>query len=291
MLQKVPSPYPREVQRFARYLEMNDLELGPDGIDAFLKGLEYETRVDREGNEVGYSASWYNQHVKAVKQAVRHALDHAPELTNGQRWVIEKYLKNLRLKKIVNGISKSERVPDDDEVKIMIKSADRRLGLMIEFLVETGCRISEMIGAEVGQSRRQPRLSRITIIGKGKKQRDLRCRTGLYDRIRKEFNGQRWLFEHSGRAYSRVSVTNRIKQLSERTIGKPVTAHMLRHYRGTVLSEKLGISKASSELGHSDIRTTKLFYDHTNISDDEFLDTLPVLSELSKLMELVPDGK
>jgi hypothetical protein len=35
-----------------------------------------------------------------------------------------------------------------------------------------------------------------------------------------------------------------------------------------------GISKASSELGHSDIRTTKKFYDHTVVSDDEFLATL-----------------
>ena len=85
---------------------------------------------------------------------------------------------------------------------------------------------------------------------------------------------RRWLFEHSGKQYSRISVTNRIKQLSERTIGKPVTAHMLRHYRETVLSEKLRISKASSELGHADIRTTKRFYDHSEVSDDEFLSTL-----------------
>jgi hypothetical protein len=49
---------------------------------------------------------------------------------------------------------------------------------------------------------------------------------------------------------------------------------MIRHYRGTVLSEKLGISKASSELGHSDIRPTKKFYDHTKVSDEEYLATL-----------------
>ena len=47
-------------------------------------------------------------------------------------------------------------------------------------------------------------------------------------------------------------------------------AHMLRHYRGTRLSEELGISKAADELGHADIRTTKNFYDHTRLTDDEF---------------------
>jgi integrase len=49
---------------------------------------------------------------------------------------------------------------------------------------------------------------------------------------------------------------------------------MFRHYRGTALSEKLGINKASSKLGHADIRTTKRFYDHSVISDEEFLSSL-----------------
>lgn len=45
-----------------------------------------------------------------------------------------------------------------------------------------------------------------------------------------------------------MAVTNRIRDLSARTIGKEVTAHLIRHYRGTVLSEKFDI-KAASELG------------------------------------------
>ena len=88
------------------------------------------------------------------------------------------------------------------------------------------------------------------------------------------FQGKRWIFEHNGKQYSRISTTNRIKILAEKTIGKPVTAHMIRHYRGTVLSEKLGISKAASELGHASISTTKRFYDHTSVSDEEFLKSL-----------------
>ena len=43
-------------------------------------------------------------------------------------------------------------------------------------------------------------------------------------------------------------------------------------------SERLGISKASSELGYSDIRTTKKFYDHS-LSDEEFLENLPGVTE------------
>ncbi|HEG42894.1 MAG TPA: hypothetical protein ENH94_02485 [Phycisphaerales bacterium] len=139
--------------------------------------------------------------------------------------------------------------------------------MMIGVLAETGARITETLSAEIGKARRGVRITYITIMGKGEKERDLRCRTELYDRIRQEFQGERYLFEHNGKQYSRIATTNRIKNLAEKTIGKPVTAHMIRHYRGTVLSEKLGISKAASELGHADIRTTKRYYDHT-VSDN-----------------------
>jgi hypothetical protein len=88
MLRGIPTAYPREVQRFVNYLE--EKGLGLEGAGSFLESLESETRIDREGKEVGYSASWYNQHVKAVKQAVRYALDHAQELSNGQRRAVEK---------------------------------------------------------------------------------------------------------------------------------------------------------------------------------------------------------
>ncbi len=84
MFRHIPSAYPKEVHRFAKYLEENGL--GLEGAGAFLKSLESKTRIGREGKEVGYSASWHNQHVKAVKESVRYALDHAPGLSNGQKW-------------------------------------------------------------------------------------------------------------------------------------------------------------------------------------------------------------
>ena len=274
VLRKIETPYLVELNQFVDFLDTGGFEIGKKGIEAYLLELDRKKRIGRKGEEVSYSASWYNQHLKAVKQAVRYALDHSPELTNGQKYQVKKYLQEKKLRKVKAGISKIERVPTSEELSILIQEADLRLRLMIEFLVETGCRISEMLGAEIGQARRALRITRITILGKGERSRDIRCRTDLYDRIREVFKGKRYLFEHGGRQYSRISVTNRIKDLAEKKIGKSVTAHMLRHYRGTVLSEKLGISKAASELGHADIRTTKRFYDHTKITDEEFLNSL-----------------
>ena len=148
MLRDILTAYPKEVQGFAKYLEENGL--GLEGAGAFLKSLEFSTRIDREGKEVGYSASWYNQHVKAVKQAVRYALEHALELSNGQRWAVEKHLKNLKLKKVEPGIGKVERVPDAGEVRTLIEKADRRLALMIEFLAQTGCLLRRYLNSTRG---------------------------------------------------------------------------------------------------------------------------------------------
>ena len=133
------------------------------------------------------------------------------------------------------------------------EKADPRLSLMIRFLEATSCRVSEMLGAEVGKARRGARITCLEIAGKKGKARDLRLPTPLYDAIR---------------------------ELSARTIGKEVTVHLIRHHRGTLLSEKFGISKAASGLGHSSIATTKMFYDHSKLSDVEYLQSIGSVSAI-----------
>lgn len=273
VLRNAPTSYPVEREDFICFLETHCLSLNRKGIDSYLDDLKKRTRRDREGREIRYSASWYNQRVKAVKETVRYALDHT-DLSDGQRYSVEKYLRGLKTVRTKQGVGKRERIPTVEEIQTLVERADPRLSLMIRFLAETGCRISEMLGAEVGNARRGARITRISVTGKGERTRDLRLRTSLYDEIIREFAGSRWLFEHGNRQYSRISVTNRIKALAERTIEKAVSAQMIRHYRGTRLSEQLGISKAANELGHADIRTTKAFYDHSDVTDEEFLKTL-----------------
>ena len=152
---------------------------------------------------------------------------------------MEQELKKLKRRAPKVGIAKAERVPTAEELKTLEEKADPRLSLMIRFLEATSCRVSEMLHAEVGKARRGARITYLEIAGKKGKARDLRLPTALYDAIRAEFKGTSFLFEHAGRGYNRVAVTNRIRELSARTIGKEVTAHLIRHHRGTVLSEKI----------------------------------------------------
>ena len=107
---------------------------------------------------------------------------------------------------------------------------------------------------------------------KGKRERDLRISTQLFDEIRSEFAGETYLFEHNSRQCNAWSVSQRIKILSMITTGKATTAHMIRHTMGAQLSEKLGISKASDILGQADIRATKEFYGHSKVTEKEWLE-------------------
>jgi integrase len=272
-LKRAAGPYAPQVRAFVQYLEGAGFDLR-SGIPAYLEELKGRKRTDRAGRKVSYSPAWWNQQLKALKWSVRYLLDHSPSLTIPERWTVEQELKKLKRRTPKVGIAKADRVPTADELRTLEEKADPRLSLMIRFLEATSCRVSEMLHAEVGMARRGPRITYLEIAGKKGKNRDLRLPTPLYDAIRAELKGNSLLFEHAGHGYSRVAVTNRIRELSARTIGKEVTAHLIRHHRGTILSERFGISKAASELGHSSIATTKMFYDHSKLSDAEYLQSV-----------------
>ena len=53
-----------------------------------------------------------------------------------------------------------------------------------------------------------------------------------------------------------------------------LTAYLIRHHRGTVLSEQHRISKAASELWHQNIRNTNQFYDHSELTESGYLQSI-----------------
>jgi integrase len=140
----------------------------------------------------------------------------------------------LRMLKWVNGPYAAEVKRCITFLETLRTNANPRLSLMIRFLEVTSCRISEMLNAEVGRVRCGPRIIHATITGKGGWERDLCLLTQLYRETCATFDGTQLLFEHDGRKCSRVATTNRIRELAERTIGKSVTAYLIRHQQGGI---------------------------------------------------------
>ena len=101
------------------------------------------------------------------------------------------------------------------------------------FLVGTGVRVSEMLGIllsdiKVGKGT----FAEVRVIGKGSKERAIHVKKEFIERIKKHFHGTTRLFEHQGKPFNRISVTNRIKHEALRTIGREVTAQQLATHLG-----------------------------------------------------------
>lgn len=116
------------------------------------------------------------------------------------------------------------------EIETLVESAPPVLALIIGALVQTGLRISELLQMQLADLELVDGCFRAAVTGKGGKPRIVMLSRDLVTGAREACQGERLLFEHSGRPYNRAAVTTRIRELSERELGKRITAHTLRHH-------------------------------------------------------------
>ncbi len=83
-----------------------------------------------------------------------------------------------------------------------------------------------------------------------------------------------FLFEHDGRSYNRVSVTNRIKNESLRILGREVSPRQLRHTWAAIqIKRGRNVNAVAAVLGHADPGLTARMYSDTSLKPEEaFLD-------------------
>ena len=88
----------------------------------------------------------------------------------------------------------------------------------------------------------------------------------LVQRILDNFAGCVFLFEHAGKTYNRVYVTDRIKLAGRLILGKNISAHTFRHSFATEkLKQTKNLKGVSKYLGHSSVSTTADLYVHDEL--------------------------
>lgn len=160
--------------------------------------------------------------------------------------------------------------------------ADRRVTqrqrLFVEFLYLTGCRVSEL--CEIRREHCSVRGTTIIIRvrGKGAKERLVRIPLDLYRRINDVFAGRNLFFETSGgRRYQRQYVSAQVAAVTERVLGRRLSAHALRHGFATRhVARNRDLAAVSRYLGHSSVSVTGDLYVHTQLSDAELFDVAPL---------------
>jgi len=141
------------------------------------------------------------------------------------------------------------------------------IALMVEFLAYTGVRVSEMLNILLSDIKARRDRVDVRVIGKGGKERIVWVDKPLLERIRNHFSESKWLFEHTGKQYSRVAVTNRIKYWGVKVLGREITAHTLRHSFAThKLRQTRNLKGVSKYLGYATTSVTADLYVHEELA-------------------------
>lgn len=269
-IESINDSYTPRVQKFTRWVReygypFNSPESIIEASKAFLRYLQEAGWVSKNGTVHDYSAQGINGHIFAIRNRIRYLIDHAPSLSQSERYMLGIELKNLRPHKINSNAVPSEKFLSLQEIRTFISQAPIRESLLVEFLYATGLRITEALTVRLSSIKSLHDGVKIEVRGKGKKGRDVYCTRDLIGRIRTQFNGSTYLFEtrrsyrnrHTGgRPYRREYLYQRLRDLGKRIIGRPITPHMLRHSFIDSTIRQFDIEAVSKYVGHANVSTT-----------------------------------
>lgn len=271
-LAAIQDSYWNETRIFIRFVQEKDLDI----VSAYAPFIEQlkATGYEKNGKQYDYSASAIRKYCSGIKKRILYAFsrsEYATDLTRKAKLLEElDRVKPPKLQK-KSGVDSARVLPWPKVQELVVGTQGTRIGLWIEFLSRTGLRVSEAGGIKLTAIKKNGAgFEHIRVMGKGSKERTIKVKGELIDRIREEFGGSTWLFEHSDKQYDRLSITNRIKAQSLRILGKQVSAHALRHSYGTeqVNRHPKKLKAISEAMGHSNISTTAIYL-HQELTDAE----------------------
>ena len=269
-LEGIRDRYRLDVKQFIEFVKSRKFFI-VDGLEQYAKWL------DDGGNGRKYSPATINRKIAAAKNRIRYAFRHSEYAADLQKkYQLDDVLKSVRLKKIASFPVPQEKLLNVNEARLLVeRTKDATVRLMAMFLIGTGVRVSEMLGIRLSDIKNgKSAFAEVRVIGKGSRERKIHVKKELVERIKKHFHSTTRLFEHEGKPFNRISVTNRIKHEALRTIGREVTAQQLRHTWAAIQIQRgKDIQAVAAVLGHADPGVTARMYARAKLAPEEaFLD-------------------
>ncbi len=223
-----------------------------------------------------YSNSTIAVHKAALKKYIELNIKDL-----NQKAILNTAFSELKIGRADKTIQKDEIVSKEVVLK-MIERSNEKDGLIIKTLFNTGLRVSELIGIKHKDIRTISSngitYKKITVVGKGNKERDIKIGMELYANIVKIFGGQEYLFETQGhKAYTRQYVYLIVRKAGQRVLGTTqVHPHTLRHSFAThlLVEDKKTLKAVSSYLGHSSTAITSDYYIHDELEAEDVIDLI-----------------
>lgn len=265
--------------KFGSYVEKNkqliwwlEIKDYPFELSSLVSYIE-DARAKKE-----YAANTVNLRKSQVKRIVTEISKQNPEhWTVLDQYKIDQLFRSIKSQKKQSREVSYQRILSRQELEEFMDHLSRinpRIHLMARFLINTGCRISEMINIRIlsCELTNQDEYE-IKVLGKGQKERSLFVSQELYGSIIKKFHHNNTRFKNgylfctrNGTKFYRHYVSNELGRYGKLIIGRPVSAHRLRHSFATLMIEEGQPIKAVSEyLGHNDTAITQDMYVHVKM--------------------------
>lgn len=231
----------------------------------------------------GLSNKTINKIISLVRKRIKRAFElHRDHLDMAKLYAFEKIINGVKRKKVADhdrAVNKDKLLSQEEVERLVsglrsrecdgIVTSPKKIALVIEVLNHTGLRISESL--EIRQDAlKRPRgadFYEVKIRGKGDKERTVMIGVELVKRVKGEFGGDKYLFEHSnGKIYGSSYVSHQIAKAGRIILKKHISAHSLRHSFATrKLREGKTLKAVSRYLGHSSTAITADLYIHDDL--------------------------
>jgi integrase len=259
LLGRKDNPYRQDAESLLAFL--HDGQLTEDAL------REYARFVVKDRGGKGWSASTAARRLSGAKANVRRLLDLSPDLPVAVRAGIERVLAEMKPPKVNSKAVGSDRVLSPDEAARLVAGIeDRQTALLVEFLLATGCRITEAITILATDCRKRTDHYEVRVQGKGRKERIVYVSKDLVMKIREAFGTTAYLFNQTGTPLERTAWTNRIKRATHRILGRTLSAHCMRHTWATrMIKSGKDLPAVSRYMGHGSVKVTGDMYVHSSL--------------------------
>lgn len=256
--------YSSDTRALIRFLEDSGRDLDPEGLAAYVEDLKTRS----------LAAATINKRLQAAKSRLRlvfHSSDQSHDVL--AEFDLNRALKEIRGMKLNTRAVDASKILSRQEIRTLLESKEisDKIKLIIEFLLNTGARVSEATGIRLKNIRTDREFSLIRLIGKGSKERTLKVRRELIDRIRKCFAGEIYLFEpRPGKPYDGDYISDQIRAAGRQLLGRTISAHTMRHtFATTMIRKTRKVKGVSIYLGHSSTSITQDMYVHEELDEED----------------------
>lgn len=247
--------YKQVILDFNRFIVRNELEISEQSLKAYFDSISH------------LSPATKNQRKYALAKVIKAQFGN----TTFKAIALDKVFGNILNFKIDSRIDDDE-ILSESQVKDLMNVAGNKTRVIINFLFQTGCRVSEMTGIRLSDCEIITDKVKIRVTGKGSKIREVFIRYFLYQVICDVYQGKTWLFESkSGKPLNRKNIWKQVQNTGKKIGLTNIYPHMLRHTRATdmIINKNVSMKATSQYLGHSSTAITLDMYVKDRVDIDE----------------------